>query len=77
MLECVTRFKELSRYGYATVDTMIKRNEKFIGGLKLKLARATLLHLRDPYNAVVEMALGNKDMFSLFSNNKPVEAQYR
>ena len=54
------RFKELSEYGYAMMDTVIKRNKKFIHGLRLKLAGATLPNLRDPCDVVVEMALRNE-----------------
>lgn len=55
MLEFATRFEELSWYWYATVDVVIKRNEKFIHGPRSKLARGSLPYLRDPCDVIVEM----------------------
>ena len=57
VLEYASRFEELARYGYAAVDTVLKRNEKFIRGLKPELARATLPHIKDLCDVVVEIAL--------------------
>lgn len=57
ILEYSAKFDELSKYGYATIDTVIKRNEKFIRGLRSKMAKAPMPHLRDPSNIVVEMAI--------------------
>ena len=61
VVEYVTKFEELSRYGYTTSDTVLKRTEKFIRGLKPELARATLPHIRDPCDVVVEMALRHEE----------------
>lgn len=72
VIEYATKFNELSKYGYVTIDTVIKRNEKFIGGLKPKIARATVPHLHDP---VVEMEISNEEMLSVFGKEKQVETQ--
>lgn len=66
VLQYAERFEELARYGYATVDTVMKRNEKFIRGLKSELARATLPHIRDPCDVVVEMALRQEEALACF-----------
>ena len=75
VLEYARRFEELARYGYATVDTNIKRNEKFIRGMKPELTRAMLLHIRDPCDVVVEMALRNEEMLAFLERNKAKEVQ--
>ena len=64
VLEYATRFEDLSRYIYATVDIVIKRNYKFIYGLKPELAKATLPHINDPCDVVVEMALRQEEMLA-------------
>lgn len=75
VLEYATRFEELARYGYATVNIAIKRNEKFIRGLNPELARAMLSHIRDPCHVVVEMALRHEEMLAFLERNKGKEVQ--
>ena len=75
MLEYATGFEELSRYGYATIDTIIKRHEKSISELKPKLAKATLSHIRDTFNVLVEMALRQEEMSAFLNGNKAWGAQ--
>lgn len=74
VLEYATRFDELARCGYATIDIVIKRNEKFIRGLKPELAKAMLRHIRDSSD-VVEMALRNEETQAFLERNKAKEAQ--
>lgn len=54
---------------------IIKRNEKFIYGLRLELAKATLPYTRDPCDVVVEMALRNEEMLIFHDSNKAKETQ--
>ena len=54
---------------------VVKRNEKFISRLKPELAKATLPHLRDLCDVVVEMALRQEEMLALCRGNKVGEAQ--
>lgn len=54
------------------MGTVIKRNEKFIYGLRPELAAVTLSHLMDPCDVVVKTTLRNEEMLS---NNKPTESQ--
>ena len=80
VLEYAIRFEELTRYGYATMDIVIKRNKKFICGLRPELTRENLPHLRDLCDVVVEIALRNEEMAAFFGSNffgsnKEVEAQ--
>jgi hypothetical protein len=58
------RFEELAQYGYALFDTVIKRNEKFKGGLRPVLISAALPLLRDPSDVVVEMTLRLEEALS-------------
>ena len=72
IVEYATKFKELSRYGYAVIDTDIKRNE-FIRGPRPKLARMTMTHVRDPCNIVVEMAILHEELLADLAKEKIVE----
>lgn len=51
----------------------MKRNEKFIRGLKPELARATLPHIKDPCDVVVEMALRHEEMLASLEKNTAKE----
>ena len=53
----------------------MKRNEKFIRRLKNELARATLPHIRDPSNVVVEMALRHKEILDSLEKSKANDVQ--
>lgn len=71
--EYAGRFEELARYGYTPIDTVIKRNEKFIKGLKPKLDGATLPHIRDLCDMVVEIALRHEGTLTCQEKNKEKE----
>ena len=55
--EYARKFEELARYWYASVVIVLKRNEKFIKGLKPELANATFSHLRYSSDIIVVMDL--------------------
>ena len=72
VIDYATKFDELSRYGYATIYTVIKRNEKFIRGLKPEIAMATMPHLLDSSTIVVEMETWNEEKLSTYGKEKQV-----
>ena len=70
IVEYARKFEELARYGYASVDTVLKRNEKFIRGLKPELASATLSHLRNPSGIVVEMVVRQEEVLESLEKSR-------
>lgn len=75
MIEYASKFVELSRYVHAAIDTVIKRNEKFILGLRPEIASVTLPHLHDPCNVIVEMAIRHEEMIAAYGKEKQIETK--
>lgn len=71
--EYVTKFNELLRHGQTIIDILLKKNEKFTQGSNLGIARATIPHLRHPYN-IVDMTPRNENYLpSIVKNNSMLE----
>ena len=77
VVKYAAKFDELSRYGYALVDTDVRRNERFIRGLRPELGRMAMTHIREPYHVMVEIAFRHEEMLVVSVREKPVESQVR
>ena len=55
--EYVTSFESLSKFGTEHINTLVKKNQRFVHGLNKTLKRSLLLKLEVPFDQLVDLAL--------------------
>ena len=73
--EYVKKFNELSQYAPRLIDTEVKKNEKFIDGLRHHLSKPVLPAESEPLNKVVDLALKFKRKEQTFQVEKSARAK--
>ena len=63
MSEYIAEFDTLSKYGLSLIDTIEKKNEKFITGLDQYLGERLINHIDETFELIVGKALRSKSLY--------------